>query len=161
MEFKTACHKETYERTRDYLQSLFGEVNCQSIGDSFVLQEGSTFVYVRVLPVGDSKSVVEVFSYVAVELTPGEELMRFLLSQNLKLILGAFGLAIDDDGTASVILSHSILGKSMDKEELYGSVSAVARVADELDDQIVANFGGKTALDRLMSREKAPAEFWE
>jgi hypothetical protein len=49
----------------------------------------------------------------------------------------------------------------MEREELYGSVSAIARVADEIDEQIVAMFGGSTALDKLMSKERPPVEIWE
>jgi hypothetical protein len=49
----------------------------------------------------------------------------------------------------------------MDREELYASVSAIARVADDLDEQIVAAFGGRTALDKLISGKKEPVEYWE
>jgi hypothetical protein len=48
----------------------------------------------------------------------------------------------------------------MDRQELYASVSAIARVADDLDDQLVTSFGGKTALGRLMSGQPV-AEYWE
>jgi hypothetical protein len=161
MEFKNEAHKQAFEKTQEYLQTLFGEVNVRSIGESFVLQEGSTFVYVRVLPVGEKRAVVEVFSYVVVGVAVSEDLMRFLLTHNLKLILGGFGLAIDDDGLGTVILSHTMLGDFLTREGLYGSVSAIARVSDELDDKIVATFGGNTALGKLMSREPAPVEFWE
>jgi len=161
MEFKNDSQKQAYEKTRDYLHSLFGEVNVRVVGDTFVLQEGSTFVYARALAIGKNKSVVEVFSYVAVGVPVTPELTRFLLAHNLKLILGAFGLAIEENGTGSIILSHSILGDSMDRDELYGSVSAVARVADDLDDRIVGSFGGTTALARLLSRAEPPDETWE
>jgi len=162
MEFKTLAHKEVYEKTRDHLNSLFGEVNVKSIGSLLVLQEGSTFVYVRTMPIGEKKSVVEVFSYVVMDVPVTQELMLFLLARNLKLVLGGFALSVDEGGKGTVVLSHSILGNSMDREQLYGSVSAVARVADDIDDQIVGKFGGSTALDRLVSQERLPtAEYWE
>jgi len=87
--------------------------------------------------------------------------MRYLLTYNLRLILGAFGLSIGEDGKGAIVLTHTILGDSMDREELYGSVSAIARVADDLDDQIVSAFGGKTALDKLMATRHSPVEYWE
>jgi hypothetical protein len=161
MQFKSDTHKQTFEKTRDYLHTLFGEVNVKLVGESFVLQEGSTFVYVRSLPVGEKKSVVEVFSYVVVDVDVTDELMRFLLTYNLKLILGGFGLIVGDDGKGTILLSHTILGNALTREGLYASVSAIARVADQMDDQIVAAFGGSTALARLMSRETAPVEVWE
>lgn len=161
MEFKTEAHKKAHEKTRDYLHTLFGEVNVKLMDDTLVLQEGSTFVYVRTFPIGEKKSGVEVFSYVVVDVDVTEQLMRYLLTYNLRLILGAFGLARGEGGKGTVLLTHTILGDSMDREELYGSVSAIARVADDLDDQIVTAFGGQTALDRLMTSRKEPVEYWE
>lgn len=161
MEFKTGAHKAVHEKTRDFLHTLFGEVNVKTMDDTFVLQEGSTFVYTRTFPIGDKKSGVEIFSYVVVDIEVTEELMRYLLTYNLRLMLGAFGLSIGEGAKGTVLLSHTVLGDSMDREELYASVTAIARVADDLDDQIVASFGGKTALDKLMTTERAPVEYWE
>ena len=59
MEFKTDPHKRVYEKTREYLHTLFGEVNVKALDDTFTLQEGSTFVYVRTFPIGDKKAGVE------------------------------------------------------------------------------------------------------
>jgi hypothetical protein len=161
MEFSTEAHKRVYDQTRDYLHSLFGEVNIKVMDDTFVLQEGSTFVYVRTFPIGEKKSGVEIFAYVVVDVDVTEQLMRYLLTYNLRLILGGFGLARGEGEKGTVLLTHTILGESMDRDELYGSVSAIARVADDLDDQIVAAFGGQTALGKLMSGKKEPVEFWE
>lgn len=161
MEFKTEAHRKAHEKTCGYLHTLFGEVNVNLMDDTFVLQEGSTFVYVRTFAIGENKSGVEIFSYVVVDVEVTEQLMRYLLTYNLRLVLGAFGLARGEGGKGTVLLTHTILGDSMDREELYGSVSAIARVADDLDDQIVTAFGGQTALDRLMSGKKEPMEYWE
>ncbi len=161
MEFKTEAHQRVYEKTRGYLHTLFGEVNVNFLDDTFVLQEGSTFVYVRAFPIGEKKSGVEIFAYVVVDVDVTEQLMRYLLTYNLRLILGGFGLARGEGEKGTVLLTHTILGDSMDREELYGSVSAIARVADDLDDQIVTAFGGRTALDKLISAKKEPIEYWE
>jgi hypothetical protein len=161
MEFKTEAHRTVYEKTRNYLHSMFGEVNVKTMDETLVLQEGSTFVYVRTFPIGEKKAGVEVFSYVAVDVEVTDELMRYLLTYNLRLILGGFGLSIGESNKAAVLLTHTILGDSMDREELYASVSAIARVSDDLDDQIVSSFGGVTALDKLIATRHAPVEYWE
>jgi hypothetical protein len=160
MQFKSEAHKRVYDKAREYMHTLFGEVNVKEVDDSMVLQEGSTFVYVRTFPIGEKKGGVEVFSYVVVDVEVTEELMRYLLTYNLRLILGAFGLSIGPEGKATVLLTHTILGDGMEREELYASVSAIARVADELDDQIVTAYGGQTALGRLTSGQP-PIEHWE
>ena len=161
MEFKSEAHQKTYEKARDCLYALFGEVNVKVMDDTFVLQEGSTFVYVRTFPIGEKKSGVEIFAYVVVDVEVTEQLMRYLLTYNLRLIMGGFGLARGEGDKGTVLLTHTILGDSMDREELYASVSAVARVADDLDDQIVTAFGGQTALDKLMAGKREPVEHWE
>jgi hypothetical protein len=161
MEFKTDAHKRAYEKTRDFLHTFFGEVNVNTMADMFVLQEGSTFVYIRTFPIGDKESGVEIFSYVVVDIDVTEELMRYLLTYNLRLMLGAFGLSLGESAKGTVLLTHTLLGDSMDREGLCASVTAIARVADELDDKIVADFGGKTALDKLMTTQRAPIEYWE
>lgn len=160
MEFKSDAHKKAFEKSRDYLHTLFGEVNVKLMDDTFVLQEGTTFVYTRPFAIGDKKSGVEIFSYVTVDVDVTEELMRYLLTYNLRLILGGFGLSIGEDGKGSVILTHTILGDTMEREELYASVSAIARVADELDEQIATAFGGTTALSKLIAGQP-PVEHWE
>lgn len=161
MDFKTEAHKKAYERACEYLHALFGETSVTPIDDALVLQEGSTFVYVRAAAVGENKSSVEVFSYVVVGVEITEELMRYLLTYNLKLVIGGFGLAVGDDGKGTVVLSHALLGEALTKEALYASVSAIARVADDLDDQIVKAFGGKTALGMMAAPLALPIEVWE
>lgn len=161
MEFKSEAHKQTHDKTRDYLHTLFGEVNVTKMDGTFALQEGSTFVYVRSFPIGERKTAVEIFSYVVIDVKVTEELMRYLLTYNLRLMFGGFGLSIDESGKGAVVLTHTILGDGMDRDELYASVSAIARVADDLDDQIVATFGGQTALDKMTTIKHEPVEYWE
>jgi hypothetical protein len=154
MELKTRAQKDAHEKTRRFLYSIFGETGVDMIDDMFVLQEGSAFVYIRVIPVNESSAGVEVFSYLVADLAVTEELMRHLLAYNLRLTFGGLGLAIAEDGRGSVVLRHAILGDKMDREELYASVSAIASVADELDDQLAATFGGSTALDKIQYRKR-------
>lgn len=160
MEFKTQAHRQAYETTRGYLHTLFGEVNVKTVDEAFILQEGSTFVYLRPFAIGEKKSGVEIFSYVVIDIDVTEELMRFLLTYNLRLTLGAFGLSINESGKGTVILTNTILADKMDRDELYGSVSAIARVADDIDDQIVKSFGGATALGKVIAIQNPP-EIWE
>ena len=159
MEFKTEREKRAFEKTRDYTYSLFGEVNVKPLDGVLALQEGSTIVYLRVFPIGIEKTGVEVFSYVAVDVAATEELMRFLLAYNLRLTMGGFGLLLAENGTATVLLTHTMLGDTLSEEELYAGVSAVAGVADRLDDVIVAKFGGRTAINLADTGD--PHERWE
>ena len=158
MEFRTEAHRRAYHKTRDYLFDLFGEVNVSAVNSAFALQEGSTFVYVRTFPIGEVKAGVEIFSYVLSDVVVTEDLTHYLLTYNLRLVLGGFGLALGANGRASVLLTHTILGDTMNADQLYASVTAIAMVADSLDDQLTARFGGKTAMRKL--GEIPPSSRW-
>jgi hypothetical protein len=152
MEFKSEAHKNAYEKARACLFELFGDVNVRSADCCFVLEEGSALVYVRTFPIGEDRAGVEVFSYVLIDVHVTEQLMRFLLAYNLRLVIGAFGLIVHDDGKGEVLLTRTLLADSLDSGELYSTVSAIARMADKLDDEMVVAFGGMTALGKLTER---------
>ena len=79
--------------------------------------------------------------------------------QSLKPLLDEY-LPRPERRKGTVVLTHTILGDTMDKEQLYTCVTAIARVGDDLDDKIVAMFGGKTALGKL-SAPQPLIEVWE
>ena len=50
----------------------------------------------------------------------------------------------EGDEGITVTFSHNLLGDYLDAEELMYAVGGVASSADELDDELVAKFGGRT-----------------
>ena len=159
MKFKSDLLRLAYEKTREFAYSLFGEVNVESLDGLLALREGSTIVYLRVFPIESGKAGVEVFSYVAADVVESEELMRFLLTYNLKLVMGGFGLLPGAGGKATVLLTQTMLADVLTETQLYATVSAIAGVADRLDDVIVNRFGGRTAINLLARGD--PHERWE
>jgi hypothetical protein len=130
-----------YERVREALTQLFGEeAQADTSAPSFALRRGSADVHVSVAALED-KAVVAVFSWVATGVTPSEELYRYLLTENANFVFGGFALGPDN----TVIYQHSVIGDTIDKEQLRTSVRAVADVADDYDDRIASRFGGTTA----------------
>ena len=145
MEFVHSAHEAAYSRVRAYMTELFGEAATPSADEpSFVLHEGSAVATVTVRPWREHATTVETASWVVTETSPSEELFRFLLTENTSLLFGAFGLQNSTD----VIFKHSIVGDTLDKEELQSSVEAVLEMADQYDDEIVQRFGGLRAKDR-------------
>ena len=159
MKFQTEREERIFETTRDLAYSLFGEINVRSLDGLLALQEGTAVVYLRVFPIGAEKTGVEVFSYVVVDVAPTDDLMRFLLAYNLKLMMGGFGLLMAPDGSATVLLTQTMLGDTLSRDELYAGVSAIAGVADRMDEVIVERFGGRTAINLLDRGD--PHERWE
>jgi hypothetical protein len=141
MEFQNEAQEACYARVREQMTQLFGEeAQADPNAPSFVLRRGSADVRVAVAALGD-EAVVAVFSWVATGVTPSEELYRYLLTENANFVFGGFGLNPDN----TVIYQHTIVGDTVDKQQLKASVRAVASAADDYDDQITSRFGGTTA----------------
>lgn len=120
---------------------------------TYFAKKGSTLVGVRVLPWRDDDTIVYVSANVVegADLT-APELLVALLEHNDQACYGAFGVSPD----GMITLHHSLLGSTLTKEELVPVVLEIARVADEWDDRIISEAGGKTAVARLQEhiREK-------
>lgn len=145
MKFDTEPQKQAYERILPWVKELFGElIGIHSESPSLLVHLGSADVHVTVWPWGDDDATVTARSYVIIgaEVTP--ELMRFLLTENNQMRFGAFGLDKDGD----IFFEHSIVGSTVDKEELKASILAVGYTADKYDDQIMGRWGGQRAIDR-------------
>jgi len=151
IQFKTDAQRACYEKVRQWLTETFGPtVRVRENAPVFdvwvnLALGGSALAHVGVHPWGEDDATVVVRAYVVtdVEITP--ELMHFLLRENDDMRYGAFGLDEDDD----IFFEHSIVGSTLDKEELMASVRAVLQTADKYDDQIRQRWGGRRALDRI------------
>jgi len=113
----------------------------------YVIKQGSAYVMINIVPLGDDRAVVRCVSQLAKGVKMHEELAVDLLTLNGQLRFGAF--AYDPVGHL-VLFIHSILGgTTLDKDELMATLSDVALIADEYDDKIVEKHGGSTMRDLL------------
>ncbi|MEO1297618.1 MAG: YbjN domain-containing protein [Cyanobacteria bacterium J06636_16] len=145
MEFQTTPQKECYERIEPWMHTLFGE-NVLTFDDEplFVINFGSAVASTRVIPWEGDDALITTRSYVVtdIELTP--ELTYYLLRENNGIRFGRFALDSEND----IVFEHSLVGSTCDQIELKYSVTTVTKLADTYDDEIVARWGGKRALDR-------------
>jgi hypothetical protein len=143
VEFETNEQEACYERVRGYLAEMFVDRTWASAESPyFVLREGSAVATVAVSPWRDG-TVVRAWSVVVTDIRPTPELYEYLLRLNADQGFGAFALDSDND----IILSHTIIGDTLDPGELRATVEAIAKGADDYDDEIVARFGGLRAKD--------------
>lgn len=145
MQFESPAQKECFERILPWMKDIFGEMfGTHKEIPSFLVTAGSAQVTVTIWPWGDDDATITVRAYVitGAEITP--ELMKFLLNQNSQMRFGAFG--VDDDN--DIFFAHTIVGATVDKEELKASIMAVGITADLLDDKISEKWGGQRAVDR-------------
>lgn len=147
MQFDTAAQEACYHRVMPWMQKLFGAYALEFEDYPRVgVAVGSAFAVVSVHPWGDDEATVATRAYVVTEARLDEDLYKWLLRKNDELRFGAFG--IDDDN--DIFFKHSVLGTTLDIDELKSSVLSVVMTADAYDDQITECWGGKRALDRLL-----------
>lgn len=145
MEQESQVVAEVRERMAAWMQEIFGTMaRPRQDGAGLRVHFGSAFVDVSVSGWGANEAVVLTSAEVVsgAELTP--ELLRWLLDKNCEMRFGAYGITPSGD----IEFRHAIVGSTCQKEELKASVQYVMLVADLADDQIVARWGGKRAVDR-------------
>lgn len=138
---------DTKERVQAYL-TKFGPVSIDSDGD-FSVTSGSSRAYVSVKehPNNDS-TLVDIWAPFLhdVEMTPA--LFEYIALYNGRLVFGHLEIhPRKDTNTCLLVVRHRLLGDYLDQEELAYSVFGVVGSADELDDEMQSEFGGKRIAD--------------
>lgn len=144
MKFDNAVQEATHRKVCEYLSELFDDPYEDDQNGHLYVRYGSTVLEVSVEPYGPEEASVTVMAYCVQGASVEEPLLRGLLDLNHHLPFGAFSV-VDND----IFFSHSLFGRSLDRRNLLGAVAAVATIADDYDDRIVARYGGQTALERI------------
>jgi Putative bacterial sensory transduction regulator len=123
----------------NYLQESFGGF-LKDQNDNFILQAGSARLIIAPLDWVDGQTLVKVVALVNMGGGPAEDLSKYLIAENLKLIFGKFSL---EPLAGMVFYEHTLLGDFLNRKELEIAVRAIASTADKYDDELQARFGGK------------------
>ncbi|MCJ7725993.1 MAG: YbjN domain-containing protein [Acidimicrobiia bacterium] len=146
MDFQTDAQRKTYEKVAVWMKELFGEGFQAMPGRPvFIVPVGSSVTQIAVQPWGTDDAVIAGMAWVVQGVEITKDLLLYLLRTNMKFRFGGYGLDDDDD----IFFSYSIVGSTADKEEVKALTLAVAGTADREDDQIVAKWGGMTAIDKM------------
>lgn len=141
---ESAVHQETFEKLKEYLGELFDEPYHDPENDHFYVRYGTTVLEISVEPYGSEETVIVIMSYCVQDVELDEELMAGLLELNHQMACGHFSVVGND-----IFFAHSLFGRSLDPRDLLRAITAVATIADDYDDRIVARYGGQTALERI------------
>ncbi|HEX9942501.1 MAG TPA: YbjN domain-containing protein [Thermoanaerobaculia bacterium] len=142
--FESPVHQETFDKLQEYLGELFDDPYHDPENDHFYVRYGTTVLEICVEPCGSEEAMVVIMSYCVQDVELNEELMAGLLQLNHQLSCGHFSVVGND-----IFFAHSLFGRSLDPRDLLRAITAVANVADDYDDRIVARYGGQTALERI------------
>jgi len=144
MSGKSTAVENLKRRIEGYLRETVGTYQVAP-EDSYSLRHGTTRLIIRPtnLP-GSDKTLAVLFAFVAIGVNVTNELTRYLNDINKQIIFGKFFVLEDQK---LVICQHSLLGDTLDKDELMIGIAAVALTSDEYDEKIVERFGGKRCID--------------
>ena len=130
---------------RNLIKAEFGSVSEDSAGDFYIRNNSSvTFVTFGDWTHGDENvGVVEVWATVVAGLPEINKDLAVELTTTMQRRFCSWYFIKNDDGTYNLNLGASLIGSTVDQAELATAVLVVAYNADDLDDQIVAKYGGR------------------
>ena len=129
------------EKVQRFLLEVLNTVAIDRDGD-FTFREGSTRLFISVQPFGEASASVRIVAPIISEAPASPELFKFIATDGSY----KFGhlTCQEKGGKVSILFNHTLLGDFLDPDELKLAVFLMARTADELDDEIVKKFGGRT-----------------
>lgn len=136
------------------VSSFLAELGCdnEAMGDVYRYYQGSTVVFMRPTMWLDKYTILQ---FTAVVLTDvpregNEYMFEYFSNMNNELHFGRLSWESQEiEDVGNVILTHSLLGDYLDREELQTSLLVLAYTADEIDEELQARFGGKRWLDGI------------
>jgi hypothetical protein len=90
--------------------------------------------------------MVIVGSPIGMEVPVTGELAKHLLLEH-EYNFGSPSINIDDNGkTGTIVFRTMLIGDELDKEEIFTAMELIVNTADDIDDQLVKRFGGRTVI---------------
>lgn len=144
MDFEHDSHREVHQKVQEYLSELFDDPYLDPDNGHFYVGYGSTVLEISIEPYGPEETIARISAYCVQDVSTADNLLLGLLELNHEMPVGGFSLVGSD-----IYYSHSLFGKSLDRNSLLGGIAAVATISDDYDDRIVAKYGGQTALGKI------------
>jgi len=142
----------TSAKVQRMLVAGFSDVRLTKDG-GFSVPMGTTTVFVEIKEWtadkdGNPRSLVYLWSPLGREVPLSPELFEWAATEGRHNWFGGVVVQKQDDGkTAFVSYDHTLLGTTLDPDELSTAVSMVGWTADDLDELVTTKFGGKRFTD--------------
>ena len=138
-----AAEDEVRERVQHYLTKHF-RVGLER-GGGFSIDHESTRGFISVRG-KDDRVIVTVEAVVAFNVPESPQLLEHVAKESDSYLFGHLAIREDRDepGRYLAVFTHALLGNYLDEDELINAVIAVVGTANQIDDELVAQFGGET-----------------
>lgn len=130
---------ETKDKVQRLLTELLNSVQVDKEG-RFHFRHGSSHIFVQARAWQES-TVVDVIAPTNFDLPATPELFRYVATRVDTFVFGRLAATEHDKGV-NITFSHTLLGDTLDPDELKTAVFAVASTAEKIDDEIREKFGG-------------------
>jgi hypothetical protein len=148
------------DKVTRFAREVFNIVMIDDDGDLRIPYE-STKVFIRVIerevaPEREafwnenqlSRTAVMIWAPTIIDVTPTNELYKWVATEGSEYFYGNARVGqYGDKGNVEVIFQVTLPGDTIDPGELKQALISVATVADDLDDELKAKFGGKRIED--------------
>ena len=130
----------------------FGNVRLTKDG-GFAIDIGSTVVFIEIKEWtadkdNNPRSLVYLWAPLGRDVKQSPELYEWAATEGRQKWFGGVAVQKSEDGkTAFVSYDHTLLGTTVDPDELVSAVQMVGWTADDLDDVVTTKFGGKRYTD--------------
>lgn len=143
-----ATVSQVQKKVQSILSTELGSVKVDADGDIRIDYE-STTVRIAVEQYGDStdETVVEITGVLSFDTPASPKLYKWINEKNAMIKFGTIYHLDASKGSTLVLLQYSILGDFLDPEELLNAVRVVVMIGNKLDDEVIAEFGGKRVVD--------------
>jgi len=138
------------------IQQVYGILSMNKIefktddsGKSFLVPWGSAGLFVNFRDWSDGQTLVNMSAFVLEQVDVSDERRPKILDElntvNKTTYMGKVYLDVE---AKTIVLEHDLLGDHLDQDELMGTLTTLASMADELDDKLRAAIGtGRSAKD--------------
>lgn len=149
---------EVFTKVVDYVSKL-EDVQIQNVDSdehTLYFTKGSVWGSITLTTYPEVEEVILVLIRIPVVINPrnlDEGVLRDLLHRNLENIYGGFGISREDN---SVWLCYTLLGNTLDIDQLNIALITMSVFADTIDEELCALTGGERGSDflrRLQSEE--------
>ena len=145
-----ATVEATTQKVQRILTAEFTNIMLAEKG--FSIEYGSTRVFIEIREwtpddEGNPRSTVYVWAIVARQVKPTPELYHWAATKGQQMLFGGVTVIDADDGTCFVQFDNTLLGDFLDPLELTTAVYTVTLTADDLDEFVHTEFGGKRYTD--------------
>lgn len=148
---------DAVQALRTRVEQILGE-HVQGVGvtedGNYTLRNGSNQLFLETLDWGEEGSTIVVISAPLVwDAAPTPALFEWVAEHANDFVFGHLSVQRNDEdpNQVGIIMSHNLLGDDLTTPELMHALVGIGGVADQLDDELQAQFGGRRFHDEPAS----------